>query len=433
MATARLRAAIVAVGSELLSTERLDTNSLRITELFERLGVELVTKSVIGDDEHQLADEIRRRLNDVEVLVLTGGLGPTADDVTRAAVARACDREISVDEAQVERIRGLFASFGRTMPEVNRRQAEVLSGARLIENRRGTAPGQHLEHAGSDLFLFPGVPRELRSMLEHDLEPWLRGRIAGLGLADLGVERRTLKVASLPESDVEERLAPVYATYGREQIAVLASPGEIRVVASAEGSPNERVEQLEAMDEAIHRAIGPAVYARGTDASLEEVVGRLLGARGATLAVAESCTGGLIGERVTRVAGSSAWFLGGGITYSNQLKMELLGVSGDELARHGAVSQPVAEAMAHGARQRFGSDLSLAVTGIAGPGGGSAEKPVGLVHVALAGPTTGEIEHRRVQFPGDRRRIRQMTSQFALDMLRRRLLRDADDALGAGA
>ena len=421
-----MKAAILAVGSELLGTERLDTNSLALAALLERFGVDLIVKSVIGDDEQAIADELSARLKQVDLVLMTGGLGPTEDDRTRAATAQALGRGLQVDEDWVEHIRKLFASFGRVMPEVNRRQAEVIDGAEMLENRRGSAPGQKLEHDGRFIFLFPGVPRELKGMMADHLEPFLAER-AKPGST---VERRTLRVACLPESEVEQRIKAVYKTYGRDAIAVLASPGDIRVQGFAKGTAEERAAVLDPMMAELRRAIGPAVYGEG-DQQLEEVVGELLKAASMRVVTAESCTGGLIAERLTRTPGSSAWLEGGFVTYSYGLKTLLLGVKTETLETWGAVSEQVVVDMARGALSRCRSELAIAVSGIAGPGGATDEKPVGTVHFALAGPGEDDVEHRQVIFPGDREQVRRMTSQMALDMIRRKLL-DLGAELTAG-
>ena len=412
-----VRAAIVAVGSELLGTERLDTNSLKLAAAFERHGVELGRKAVVGDLEDDLIAELGLLVGLFGLVVIGGGLGPTADDVTRPAVARALGRGVRTDPALVEWLEARFRSMGLRMPEVNRRQAEVIEGAEVLANPRGTAPGLVLVEGATTLFLLPGVPSELAGMIADHLEPWLAARSAGRSR-----EAAVLKVACVPESTLEERISPAYAEFGREAITVLAKPGDVEVWASAVGEEAERRRRLETMSRRLRELVGPAVYADSPEDSLEAVVGRLLRQSGATLAAAESCTGGLLAERVTRVAGSSDYFVGGAVTYSNALKTALLGVPEELLARHGAVSEEVARAMAEGARSRLGSDYALAITGVAGPGGGTAEKPVGTVHLALAGPGETETEHRRVRYPGDRQRIRWLASQVALEMLRRRLL-----------
>ena len=412
-----MKAAILAVGSELLGTDRLDTNSLRLTAVLERYGVELRRKAVIGDSVDEIVSELRTLLASVDLILVTGGLGPTADDVTREAVAAALGRGIHTDESVIAGIERRFASFGRRMPAVNRKQADVVDGAELIENARGTAPGMILEKDGVHLFLFPGVPPELDGMIASHLEPWLAARSGGVGR-----ETAVLKVAGLPESEVEERIFPAYSEFGREWITILASPGEIRLQATAAGPEPERRERLATMVARLKALAGDAVFATREEETLESVVGEGLRAAGATLTVAESCTGGLLGQKITAVPGSSDYFLGGFITYTNELKTELAGVPEALLAEHGAVSEPVARAMAEGVRRALRSDYGIGITGVAGPGGGSEEKPVGTVHVAVAGPGDGEVQHRKIRFPGNRDQVRRHSAQLALEMLRRRLL-----------
>jgi nicotinamide-nucleotide amidase len=412
-----MKAAILAVGSELLGTERLDTNSLRLTKVLDRHGVELRAKGVLGDSEEEIAAELRLLLDRYDVVLVTGGLGPTADDVTREATAAALGRGLHTDEAVVANIERRFRELGWPMPAVNLRQAVIVDGAVVLKNRRGTAPGQQLvTEAGSTLFLFPGVPTELDALIEDHLEPWLAERSGGAGR-----ETVTLKVTGLPESAVEERIAPAYAEFGRENITILASPGDIRLCATAEGPEPERRRRLAAMTARLAELAGPAVYALREEDTMEKIVGALLRKAGATLTLAESCTGGLVSERLTRVPGSSDYFLGGAVTYTNELKTLLVGVPQELIAEHGAVSEPVARAMAEGVCRALGSDWGIGITGVAGPGGGSEAKPVGTVHIALAGPD-GATDHRKVRFPGDRERIRWFASQIALEMLRRRLL-----------
>lgn len=422
-----MKAAILAIGSELLGTMRLDTNSLAIAELLERYGVELRGKAVMGDSEKDIAAQLRHFLYGADsaaeangLIIITGGLGPTSDDVTRPAVARALGRTITLREELVEVIRERFRGMGLEMPEVNRRQAEVIDGAAVLDNPRGSAPGLRLREGNVTLFLFPGVPSELRGMMAEYLVPWLEENTAGT-LRETGV----LKVACMPESTLEERIAPAYEEMGREVITVLAKPGDIEVRFSAEGDEAERRESLRAMRDRLTGLIGRAVYAQ-RETTLEETVGELLraahGGVGATVATAESCTGGLVAERITRVPGSSSYFVGAAVTYSNALKISELRVPAELIEAHGAVSEEVAQAMAEGARERFGVDYALALTGIAGPGGGTEDKPVGTVHIALAGPHGLEL-HRRIGYPGERQRIRWLSSQVALEMLRRALLR----------
>ena len=410
-----MKAAILAVGSELLGTDRLDTNSLRLTHLLERYGVQLRQKGVVGDSIEDISAELHALASKYDLVLVTGGLGPTSDDVTREAASLAFDRGLRLDEQLLASLQRRFREFGREMPAANRKQAEVIEGAELIPNRRGTAPGMQIEGEGATLFLFPGVPVELEGMVESHLEPWLAERSGGMGR-----ETATIKVACLPESVVEERIAPAYEEFGREDITILFSPGEIRLRSTAQGPDEERRRRLEAMTSRLRELVGDAVFCEREEDTLEGVIGELLRKAGATLTVAESCTGGLLAERITRVPGSSDYFLGGAVTYTNELKSQVLGVPEEMLREHGAVSEPVARAMAEGVRRVYKSDYGIGVTGVAGPGGGSEEKPVGTVHIAVAGP--GGTGHKRVRFPGDRERVRMQSAQFGLDMLRRMLL-----------
>lgn len=410
-----MRAAIVAVGSELLGSDRLDTNSLRLTRALRRHGVELARKAVVGDDEAEIGTEIDRALAVCDLVLVTGGLGPTADDVTREAVAETLGLRLEHDPEILADIEAKFRSFGMKMPAVNRQQADVPEGARVLPNARGTAPGLVLEHEGSTLFLFPGVPVELDHLMETALVPWLEGRLGSTVL-----ESRYLKVACVGESALEERIAPFYDEFGRHDLTVLSSPGEITLGVTQRGEEDERRAGLRRRVERLRELLGDVVFGEGREASLEEEVGRLLRAAGRTLVTAESCTGGLISERLTRVPGSSEFYFGGAVTYADRLKVELLGVDPASIADHGAVSEPVAREMASGARRALDADYAVAVTGVAGPSGGSEEKPVGTVHIAVEGPEGAR--HRRLKLPGDRSRVRQLTSQWALDMVRREVV-----------
>lgn len=410
-----MKAAILAVGSELLGTDRLDTNSLRLTRLLDRYGVQLRQKCVVGDLVEDISEELHSLAAKYDLVLVTGGLGPTADDVTREATSLAFGRGLRLDPEVLAGIERRFREHGREMPSVNRKQAEVIEGAELIPNHRGTAPGMKIEGEGSTLFLFPGVPTELDGMIDSHLVPWLAERSGGAGR-----ETVTLKVACLPESVVEERIAPAYEELGREHITILSSPGEIRLQATAEGPEPERRRRLQAMTARLRELAGDAVFCEREEDTLEAVAGELLRKAGKTLTVAESCTGGLLAERITRVPGSSDYFLGGAVTYTNALKTLVLGVPPKMLREHGAVSEPVARTMAEGVRRTYKSDYGIGITGVAGPGGGTEAKPVGTVHIALAGP--GGTEHRRVRFPGDRERVRWQSAQLALDLLRRMLL-----------
>jgi nicotinamide-nucleotide amidase len=415
-------AAIVAVGSELLGTERLDTNSLRLTALFDRYGVELERKVVVGDLEAEISRVVGELIGRVDLIVMSGGLGPTSDDVTREGVARALGRSLTPDAEILRGLEERFSRLGWRMPDANRRQALVIDGATVVPNPVGSAPGLAIREDRTQIFLFPGVPRELDGMTVATLEPWIASHSGGIAR-----ERAVIKVAALPESTVEERIAPAYEEFGREAITILANGrGEVRLEAVATGSSAERSARLTAMVSRLTGLVGDAVFTTDADATLEQVVGSLLEQAGATIAVAESCTGGLLAERLTRTPGSSSTFLGGIVAYANTVKTEQLGVDPALLERHGAVSAEVAIAMAAGARERMGSTYALSTTGIAGPEGATADKPVGTVHLGLAGPD-GLLEHRALRLPGGREGVRWMSTQLALEMMRRQLTRSALD------
>jgi nicotinamide-nucleotide amidase len=416
-----MQAAWIAVGTELLGTERLDTNALMAAVLLRRHGVELRRKAVVGDSEDDLVRELSALLGDFPLVMICGGLGPTADDVTRDAVARACGVETVFEPSVVTDIEEKFRRIGRRMPEVNKRQAERLAGAELLANARGTAPGQRLVCRGTTIFLLPGPPRELEPMLAEHVGSWLEANGPGGGTDSV-----VLKVACVPESEVEERIAPAYAELGRERVTILAKPGEIRVEVTARGPERERRVELERARGRLHELLGDAVFS-DEDEELEAVVGRLLRAAGSTVATGESCTGGLVASRLTAIAGSSDYVRGGVVAYSNDAKQALLDVPAALLREHGAVSEPVARALAAGAARRLGATFGIGITGVAGPGGGSEAKPVGTVHIAIAGPE-GDLVHRVARFPGERERVRWQASQLALELLRRELLRRASIA-----
>ena len=415
----RMRAAIVAVGSELLGTERLDTNSLLLTRVLRRFGVQLRSKSVVADSEADIAAEIRRGVDANDLLLVTGGLGPTADDVTREAVAQALGLDLAESPEVLAGIERKFRSFGMRMPAVNRKQADVLQGAEVLENDRGTAPGQRLDRGDGAVFLFPGVPTELEFLIESSLLPWMREKLGAEA-----IETWYLKIACLPESALEEKIQPFYQEFDRHDLTVLASAGEITLRVTQRGAESERREELRKRVDRLEELIGDAVFGRRKAATLEGEVGRLLGVAGRTVVTAESCTGGIVSERLTRVPGSSGYYLGGFITYADRLKLELLGVDPALIVENGAVSEPVVRAMAAGARTRLGADHSVAISGVAGPGGGSYDKPVGTVHIVVAGPSGAD--HRELKLPGDRARVRQLASQWALEMLRRQVTSDLE-------
>ncbi|HVF66639.1 MAG TPA: competence/damage-inducible protein A [Pyrinomonadaceae bacterium] len=408
-------AEIIAVGSELLTPFRTDTNSLWLTDRLNTVGVEVKLKTIVGDDDARLEETIRDALKRSGVVVLTGGLGPTEDDITRKIAARALGRRLSLDERLLEEIRAKFLRWGRKMPEINARQAMVMEGAEVLPNPNGSAPGMYLEHDSRVVVLLPGPPREMKPMFDTHVLPKLSERAGGVRVA-----RRVLRVAGLGESAVDERIAPVYTQYKNPQTTILFTSTDIEIHLTAQGKTEQEAELLlDGLSGQLEERLGDSVFAfRGE--TMEQVVGLRLAVSGFTVAVAESCTGGLVAHRLTEVPGSSSYFTEGVVTYSNESKTRLLGVPAELIGRHGAVSAEVAEAMAEGVKRRAGVDFGLAVTGVAGPGGGTEEKPVGLVYVALS--DDAHTEHRRLMLPGDRHLIRHRASQAALDLLRRRLI-----------
>jgi nicotinamide-nucleotide amidase len=410
-----MKAEIIAVGSELLTPDRVDTNSLFLTLELNRLGFVVTRKTVVGDRNDDVRDAFRDALARVEVVIASGGLGPTQDDLTREAVAQLLGRKLVRDDAVMSSIEERFRKLGRTMAEVNRRQAMVPEGADVLKNSRGTAPGLWIESNGRVVVLLPGVPTELQALFTERVGPRLATRAGATRL-----HYRELRTAGLTESEVEQRIAPIYTAYTSAETTILASPGEIQIHLRAWSDNSSAAESmLQEMTERITLALGEHLFTTSGE-SLEEVAGRELMMNHATIATAESCTGGLLAQRLTRIPGSSAYFLGGVVCYSNHLKSAWVDVPGALLEAKGAVSPEVARALAEGIRRRTGATLGAGITGIAGPGGGTPEKPVGLVHIALA-DATGSKE-RVLQFPGDRERIRWFASQIALDMVRQYFL-----------
>jgi nicotinamide-nucleotide amidase len=411
-----MNAEIIAVGSEMLTPERVDTNSLYLTGELNNIGVEVVSKCVIGDDRDRLAGAVRLALSRSAILILSGGLGPTEDDVTREAVAQALDRRLQYHSEIADALAHRFAQMKRTMAEINKRQAFVIEGADVLPNDRGTAPGQWVEESGAVAMLLPGPPHELKAMFERHCLPRLNRIVPKQAIRTV-----LLRVTGMSESDLDTLIAPVYKKYTNPATTILAANGDLQVHLRARCATEAEADLLLAEVAApIELLLADKVYSRNGDA-LEVVVGDLLRRTRANVAVAESCTGGMLGERITSVPGSSDYFAGGFITYSNEMKTELLGVPAEILQQFGAVSSETAEAMAAGARHRAKSSYAVAITGIAGPGGGTEGKPVGTVYVSVADAAGTHTLHRR--FLGDRTRIRVFTTQMALDLLRRRLER----------
>jgi len=414
MSGKRRTAACLAVGSELLGERRLDSNSLTITRVLARYGVTVEEKRVAADSVDQVSVAIRELLERHDLVVVTGGLGPTADDVTRDAVARALDRSIEADTEIEGWIRNRYADLGRRMPSICTTMARVVAGSRPLRNDRGSAPGLLVETDGHVLAVFPGVPWEMEEMLERDLAPLVAGW--GPGHAKIS---RTLLLGGVVESDTEEIIRHLYDRFGRENVTILASYGVLRLVLSAEGDEADAVAKVDAMESAFRGVLGDDVAGVEID-GLSEVVLEALRRRGQTLAVAESCTGGLISAHLTDVPGASDVFLGGVVSYSNEAKEQLIDVPHETLVEHGAVSQEVARAMAAGVRRRFSADWGVGITGIAGPTGGTDEKPVGLVHWAVEGPGGQWAKHR--VFLGDRTIVSEWSLNAAIDLLRRKLM-----------
>lgn len=406
---------IIAVGSELLGVQRLDTNSLWLTDRFNQLGVEVVQKCVVGDDRARLTAELKMALERTGVVILSGGLGPTEDDVTRDAVAAAVGRELVFSQAVCDAIEERFRKFGRKMAEINKRQAYVLDGAEVLENARGTAPGQWFQDdAGHIIVLLPGPPHELKHVFTTAAEPRLMKLVPPKVIRAL-----FFRVAGMGESDLDALISPVYKKYENPVTTILAGAGDIEVHLRARCDTAEEAEALLAeVGPPIEELLGDRIYSR-TGQTMEEICGALLRERGARLCVAESATGGLLGSRITSVPGSSDYFDGGFLTYSDHMKSELLGIDPALLKEHTAVSEPVAIAMAEGARKRTGSSYALSITGEAGPESGSGQ-PVGVFYVGFASDS-GSFA-KRLQFPGDRARLRQFATQTALDILRRTIL-----------
>jgi nicotinamide-nucleotide amidase len=414
----KLTGAIIAVGSELLTPQKTDTNSLYITEVLNDAGIAVAFKSIVGDSRDELAAHVAYALSRHEILILCGGLGPTDDDLTREVVAAHLRLPLEEDPAILEAMEKRFASRGWKMPAINRRQAQVPRGAQVLANPHGTAPGLWIENAGHVIALVPGPPREMKPMMNGDVRRLL-GAVAG----DVKLRRRVIRVSGKGESMVDELAAPIYSKWldqaPRIETTILAGLGQVELhlvtqsndAAAADVALNDAVAQLAT-------ALGPDLVS--TDgAVLEAVVGDLLRRRGWWVAFAESCTGGLATSRMTDIPGSSEYVERSIVAYSNRAKIELLDVPETLINEHGAVSEPVAVAMASGIRRRAGVNIGIGITGIAGPGGGSEQKPVGTVCIAVDG---GDATVRPFRFPGGREMVKAMSANWAIDMLRRYLI-----------
>ena len=414
-----MNAEIIAIGSELLTPFRQDTNSLYLTEKLNQLGVEVVLKTIVGDSRERLVSVAQHALLRSDIAIFMGGLGPTEDDLTREAVAEALGVVLYRDEEVLTRLKERFASRGYKMTPNNYKQADVITGAIVLPNPNGTAPGQWIsgEYEGRErlIILLPGPPFELKALFDAECYERLRAKLPPAYIAT-----RVLKVAMLGESAVDARVAPIYQKYPDIQTTILAGAGDVQFNLFRRDNSIEVAEaRVDELADKIEDELQDALYSSKGE-SLEQIVGYYLQMRNATLAAAESCTGGLLAERLTSISGSSRYFLGGAVVYSNELKTEFADVPADLISKHGAVSAEVAVAMAEGIRKRCKATFGVGITGVAGPTGGTPDKPVGLVYHALSGEYGHEVVEKK--FPGDRKRVRWFASQQALDMIRRKLM-----------
>ncbi len=416
-----MKSEIIAVGSEMLTPFRQDTNSLFLTEKLNEIGVAVAFKTIVGDRQRDLVGAIRTALARIDILILMGGLGPTEDDLTREAVAEALALKLRRDPNLVVALAARAAQWRIPMPTNNLKQADVLEGATVLTNPNGSAPGQWLDTVFDGhrklILLIPGPPGECKPLFVEECLPRLRAVVPPRSIA-----KRTLRAAMIPESQADKLLAPIYTTYPDVETTILAHAGDIQLtLLCAKPDPAVARARVDELAGELEEALEDWLYSSGQESAdnLEQIVLYYLGLRESTLAVAESCTGGMIAQRITSVPGASRSFLGGAIVYSDALKQAFAGVSPELIAQHGAVSAEVAKALANGIRLRTGATLGLGVTGIAGPTGATEDKPVGLVHIALS--SAEKVESVEKTFRGDRQRVREWTTQQALDLLRRRL------------
>jgi competence/damage-inducible protein CinA-like protein len=411
-----LSAEIIAIGSELLTPDKTDTNGLWLTGQLNEIGIEVKLKTIVGDDEARLEETIKDALKRSDIVISTGGLGPTEDDITRKISARSVGRELVYHEELEKDLIERFRRWGREMPEINKRQAFVIEGAEILPNPNGSAAGMFLEIEEKFFAILPGPPRENQPMFLDFVLPKLREK-AG----EVFVKRKILRVSGLGESAVDERIAPIYSQYANPQTTILFNRTEIEIHLTAQGKTESETDALnEQVAAKIADALGSAVFSLNGE-TMEEIVGNILTERGETLSTAESCTGGLIAQRLTEISGSSRYFVEGVVAYANEAKIKTLNVPKDLIDQHGAVSAQVAEAMAKGMRERSGTTYAVSITGVAGPTGGSEEKPVGLVFIGYADEK--RVKSFKIILPGDRYLIRWRSSQAALDYLRRNILK----------
>jgi len=410
------RAEVIAIGSELLGPSRVDSNGSFLARRLGAQGIALAFRTIVGDDPADLRAAVSTALGRADVVIATGGLGPTVDDLTREAVSEALGLPLIEDAALVRGLEERFARHGLSMPPANRRQAMVPAGASVIPNRHGTAPGLLIRtDAGRLLALLPGVPVEMERMVEETL-------LGAIGASEEVFATRVFKVSGLTESETDRRLQPAHAAAGGVEWTILAAPGQVEIHLRERVPPGARAAGIERLDAAIAAALGDHLFGRD-DQTLEGVVAAALAGRGESVAAAESVTGGGVARLLTSIPGASRWFLGGVVAYTDAAKRALLGVDAAMLATHGAVSEPVARAMAEGIRTRLGATWGVATTGYAGPEGGGPDLPPGTVHVAVAGPHLAE--HRTWRVPGPRGVVQERSVRSAIDLLRRSLMRAA--------
>ncbi len=418
-------AELISTGAELLNGRSVNRHARTLGERLGPLGIRIVRDTTVPDDLEQLTDALNGALDRVDLVFVTGGLGPTEDDLTRDAVAGVLGRRVIMSEDALRHVRERYQKYGRAMGPAGERQAQIVEGAEPLPNRIGAAPGERIEAGGKTLFLLPGPPAELETLLEDHVLPWLRNTLRGVAE---GIPDQTYIVCGLGESDIVNRfeqdgfpppgIAVAYcASAGRVEIRL--SPGEPRAP-SASGATAPSDIRWEAIRARIRELLGENLVAEER-IDMQEVIGRQLQEVGRTLATAESCTGGMLGERITSVSGSSAWYRGGLIAYADTMKIEWLGVSKKDVEREGAVSETVAQQMARGVRERFGADYGIGITGIAGPAGGTPQKPVGRVYIACA--DAGRAIVKSFDFPGNRTLIRERSCAAAMDMLRRFMMK----------
>jgi nicotinamide-nucleotide amidase len=410
-------AEIIAIGTELLTPQRIDTNSLAVTEALNVLGVELIRKQVLGDDRERLTEAIRAALQRAHILVLIGGLGPTEDDVTRDAAAAALGRKLQLSIEQESVLINRFRQISRPMAKNNLRQAYLIEGAEALSNANGTAPGQFISTDRGAMVLLPGPPRELKAMLTNEALPRLRSVVP-----PQFIRVRSFRITGIGESDLDTLIAPVYAKYTNPVTTVLSSPGDLFVHLRATADTEEKADALlREVGNPIVALLGDKIYTEDVNEPLEAVIGRLLRKHHGTVAVAESCTGGMVSARLTEQGGSSDFFIAGYVTYSEAQKSKVLGIARELISKHSAVSEPVAAAMAEGAKRESGATHAISVTGYAGPTGGTEFDPVGTVYFGIAGPDETRVVRTRFG-SGDRLRTRLLATQSALDLLRKTLL-----------